>query len=356
MSLRTVMDRARVQMILVCLPLIATAGCRDDSPSDDAHRRGDDAAMTAPSDIASAAERSEARLRSRNKHDWVGKGHNKMLDDFRVEMRKPGTLSQNICEFVASFSMNDARLPAASPRSSDGNWRAVQATADSSSLCTSQRKLRLSSGGLMLSSSLAPASAGIPSTTAIALLGEIEGAISASPDARILANQLNGVLDRSQSLTELERTVVEATVSVAHNSFTYWSSQYSLFEEEVIAEYSPCIQQQLSLGNTDRITGTCFLGKGEGGTVAWGYSPDATAMQRLIAARSRRFCGPKLGEGFRRIAYADAKGAWTGGFAGGLAGGLAGAFGGALVGGGANSIFAAGENAWETLKCMYGMT
>jgi hypothetical protein len=312
--------------------------------------------MTAPSDGEVAASRGQDRLKSRNQHDWVGIAHNKMLDDFRKELRAPGTLTNNICEYVASFSMSDTRIPAGVPRGPDGNWRAVRAVTDSSRLCSGSGKLRLSSLGFEPPyASVAPPSQE-PTREAFARLSEIEAAIAVASDARDLANRLYNVLTRAQSLPELDRIAIEATVSVAHNSFVYWSTQYALFEQEVVAEYSPCVEQQLALGATDDIVSGCFTGKGGGGAVAFRSDGGDAGRQRLIRSRARRLCGPSLREGFRSIGYADAKGAFTGAFAGGLAGGLAGALGGALAGGGGNSIFAAGENAWKTLKCMYGLT
>ena len=105
---------------------------------------------------------------------------------------------------------------------------------------------------------------------------------------------------------------------------------------------------------SDGITDKCFTGAGAGGAVV--TRQELSGKQRLVRMKSRRACGPGLREGFRKIGAADAKGAFTGAFAGGLALGVQGAVAGALAGGGGNSIWAAGENAWQTLKCMYGMT
>ncbi|HYC52429.1 MAG TPA: hypothetical protein VEB19_15060 [Gemmatimonadaceae bacterium] len=309
--------------------------------------------MTAPSDAEHAASRGEERLKARNRYEWIGVAHNKMLDDFRSDLRRPGTLSKNLCDYVGAFSMNEARIPVGRPRSPDNNWRAVEAVIDSSQLCSAKRRLRLSSGFAPYTF-VAPV-VEEPSRTALALLGQIDMALSVATSARDLANRFFPILDSAQGLSELEQAIVSATVSVAQNSFVYWSSQYPLFEAEAIAEYSPCIEEQLVMGN-DRITDTCFIGKGSGGAVASIFSPDKGASQRLVRTRSRRTCGPSIKEGFRHIASADARGAWVGGFSGGLAGGLAGAVAGALAGGGGNSVFAAAENAWKTLKCMYGVT
>ena len=357
MSASNTVPSAHTRLMCFALLGLSLVGCRDDSGSDNGIRQGNDAEMTAPAYGHAAASRDEEQLKRRNANEWVGTAHNKMLDDFRKELRKPGILTNNICEYVASFSMSDERLPASAVRATDGNWRAVQAVTDSSRLCSSNRRFRLSS--LRFESpyaSLGPVPVQEPTGEAISLLGEIEQAISVAADARDLASRLNNVLTRAQALPELDRIAIEATISVAQNSFVYWSSQYALFEQEVIAEYSPCIEQQMALGATDDIVDACFTGKGGGGAVASGFSTERASLQRLIRARTRRLCGPSLREGFRAIGWADAKGAWTGAFAGGLAGGFAGAVGGALAGGGGNSIFAAGENAWKTLKCMYGMT
>ena len=66
-------------------------------------------------------------------------------------------------------------------------------------------------------------------------------------------------------------------------------------------------------------------------------------------------CGAGIRAGFKRIAAADAKGAFTGFFGAALAGGPSAGVLGAIAGAGGASIWAAGENAWQALKCIYGL-
>lgn len=48
--------------------------------------------------VTKAPSRADARTRlhQRNKHDWVGVAHNKAIDEFRKELRKPGRIARNL--------------------------------------------------------------------------------------------------------------------------------------------------------------------------------------------------------------------------------------------------------------------
>ena len=331
------------------------AGCRDDSPGNDGTRYGNDAEMTAPADGEAAALRGQDRLKKRNTREWVGAAHNRMLDDFRTEMRKPGMLTRNICEYVMSFSMSDDRLPAGRKHLDNRNWVGVRAAGDSSTLCSvGSRGPRASNISMRWFTPTAPVTAP-QSAESLALQAEIEKALSTASDARDLAMRLSAIYERSLTLPEAEQAAVASTISVAQNSFEYWTQQYGLFEQEVIAEYAPCIEEQLAMGATDRVIESCLTGKNAGGAVA-GRSL-GTPKQQLVRIKPLAQCGYSIREGFRRIGLADAKGAATGFFSTLLSTGSIEAAGlAAIASAGASSIWAAVENAVVALKCMYGMT
>ena len=358
MSVRTLSTRAKSSCLCLALLGAVLSGCKDNSHSSDNARHGNDAEMTAPDDAANAASRNRDRLRMHNTYEWVGVAHNRLLDDFRAEMRKPGLLTRNVCEYVMSFSMSDDRVPAGHKYRDNRNWAGVRAVADSSSLCSSGgRKQRLSNISYRWELSPTAPTVAPQSTEASSLVTEIETAVVNAADARDLATRLQAIHDRSLGLPEVDQALVASTISVAQNSFEYWSQQYGLFEQEIIAEYAPCIDEQLSVGATDGIIESCLTGKGSAGAIVDRGSSQAP-RQRLVRAKPSAMCGISIREGFRKIGSADAGGAakafmaamFSSGFNLGV-GGLA-----ALAGGGAASTWAAIENAIITLKCMYGMT
>lgn len=339
--------------------LVATAtlasGCRDDSTVRDAGAPRADAEMTGPADVEMAASRGGDRLRRYNRQAWVGNAHNKAMDDFRKEMRQAGVLSRNICEHVLNFSMSAARAPAGRAFPEGVNWRAVRAVSDSSSLCGAVGRPRLSN--ISLRSPLEPLSPSLAvpqSADAVALYSEIETALWNARDASDLANRLTYVLDKSARLPSPEQEAVGATIAVTQDSYEYWHQQYPGFEQEVIAEYGPCIEQYVSYGMVGDPIGECVTGKGGVGAVS-AREQQSGKVQQLVTIRPRAMCPGGMARA-RKVAYADATGAFKGAIAGGLAGGIEGAVLGALAGGAAGSILAAIENAIEVLKCIYGLT
>lgn len=331
------------------------AGCRDESRGNDGVRYGNDAEMTAPVDGEAAASRGQERLKARNPREWVGVAHNRMLDDFRAELRKPGLLTRNICEYVMSFSMNDDRLPAGRRHVDNRNWVGVRAAGDSSTLCSGgSRRPRASTTSMRWGLTPTAPMIAPQSTEALALHTDIENALFAASDARDLAVRLSAIYERSLRLPETDQAGVASTISVAQNSFEYWTQQYGLFEQEIIAEYAPCIEEQLAVGASDRVIESCLSGKSAGGAVA---DRLGAPKQRFVRVRPLTQCGYSMREGFRRVGLADAKGAATGFFTTLLSTGSLEAAGlAAIASGGASSIWAAVENAVVALKCMYGLT
>ncbi len=338
---------------VIVVTMLSIAACSD-SMSTDARIAGspDGAAIHAP-DIAASAVRARNALHRRNSEDWVGIAHNKMLDDFRREMRKPGKLASNICTFVMDFAMRDERLPPGRQFSAGVHWRAASSAADSSTLCQNHGRGKLSTIAFRAPFEPFGARPQESGETGM-LLADIETAVGSAQDSYDLATRLNGVMDRVGSLPVLDQAIVSSTVSVAQNSFEYWERQYPLFEQEVVDEYGPCVGEQSAIGaDGERALEECLKGGGGSAVTLRGKRTDGKP-QRLVKSGAPVMCGGvTLSEGWRHVVGADAKGAFTGGFAGGLAGGFGGAVLGAIVGGGAASTWAALENAWSKLKCVY---
>lgn len=334
-------------MSLACL--VASA-CRDDSSPRDGGAAGNDAALTEPADGQAASVRGQRALETRNQHAWVGPAHNRALDDFRSALRKPGVLTDHMCEFVVNFAMMPERVPSAHRVAGAETWQAARAVADSSARCGAARKTRLSNISRRSPVGiLGPAPVIQASPDASAILDEIDAAIWNAADAQDLANRLNVLLGRSYALAPAEQELIGATISVAQSSYEYWSQHYPAFEQEVIAEYSPCVEQYSAYGETD-VLDSCIYGKGTGGAVVLG-APGAALRRQLVARKPATLCGPGLKEGFKKIGSADARGAFVGGM-GAIFGGASIVLG-ALAGAATGSTYAAIENAVSTLICIY---
>lgn len=266
-----------------CVMAALLVACDDDSTVRENSTHAGAPASTAPASGAYASLQSRERLHRRNPHDWVGPAHNKMIDDFRREVRKPGLVTSNICEYVITFSMSNERLPGGRTFEEGANWRALRAVSDSSPLCGRARGTRAST--ISLRSPLEALSAFVApqSSTVYSLMDEVEAAVNNASDSDDLANRLNSILDRAASLSALEQDALSATASIAQSSFEYWQDQYLPFEEEIIAEYSPCVEEQLSYGYNDPV-GACVSGK-DGSAYTSRDPLRGNRAQRLVATR-----------------------------------------------------------------------
>lgn len=329
---------------LTFLALVATAAACVDR--DDAAPQRDDAIMTAPGGVSAATVRASDDVRQKNRFSHVGDAHNRVLDEFRVELRRPGVLTHDICEFVMSFTTNDGRAPSAQSVTAHQRRPLAATGAKASRLCASS----------LVAREIRPASfRRVPqeaTSAATALASQIESAVEFAVDRYDLAARLGPILDAATTLSEVDNAVVSATASVAQSSYEYWETNYSGFEQEFIVDYGPCATDRMTSGYTEDDARTSCLGGSESYQSFWSW-PTSPSLKSGLASRMRmRKCGPGLKEGFKNIAKADAKGAFSGAFSAAIAGGPAGVAGGAVLGAGSGSIWAATENAWSTFWCM----
>jgi hypothetical protein len=310
-----------------------------------------EASTTPPRHTAVAAQLGGAaapavRVHQRNKLDWVGVAHNKMIDDWRKEMRKPGVLTHNLCSHVVDFVTRDERLPVDKRPPLPVRREAIAAAVKSSTLCQSLGE----KGAISTLASRRAARRPQGSAAIVELQAGIENAVLIAANRDDLAARLNAILDASATLDETEQTVVAATASVAQNSFEYWEAEFDPLVDEVGAEYGPCAADRRRSGYSmdgarqSCLTGEYFLSS------SGGWSPSALLGPTSIRMTTLR-CGPGLRDGFKHVAKGDARGAFAGAWAGAF-GAAAGVVGGAILGAASGSIWAAGENAWSTYWCI----
>jgi hypothetical protein len=316
-----------------------------DSPSTPKPWR-DDAVMTPPIGISATAVRLRADLHGRNQHDAVGLAHNRLLDDLRKELRKPGHLTNNLCEYALAFLAADGRIPSAARLTTAQRRQLAAKGAGASRLCTKS-----------LAWAVSPASHRWPivpqeSPELMALSGQIESAIDLSANSYDLAARLTPVVDAAATLPEIDNAIVLATVSVAQSSFEYWETQYTSFESEFNSEYGDCLINRRDSGYSEEAARDSCLGGTSSYQTFWSWPTAPRRSSLLVNGRRAKSCGPGLRAGFTNIAKSDAKGAFSGAFSGGMTLGVHGAIGGAIIGGSGASIWAAGENAWSTFWCL----
>lgn len=280
------------------LALVATAAACVDR--DDTAPQRDDAVLTAPGGVSAATVRASDDVRQKNRFSHVGDAHNRMLDEFRVELRKPGTLSRDICEYVMSFTTSDRSSPPSVPAQ---QRRPLAATgAKASRICASG----------LVAREIRPASyRRVPqeaTSAATALASQIESAIEFAVDRYDLAARLSPILDAAATLSEVDNAVVSASASVAQSSYEYWETNYLGFEQEFIVDYGPCATDRMTSGYSEEDAKTSCLGGSESYQSFWSW-PTSPNLKSGLASRLRmRKCGPGLKEGFKNIAKADAKG------------------------------------------------
>jgi hypothetical protein len=333
---------AHFASVACCLLVVHVAACRDTATA--ANSR-DDVRMTPQTSVSPTALQARQHIHARNAYDWAGNAHNKILDEWRRDMRKPGLLTQSLCGYVVDFVSRDDRLAPQNQVPLPIRRNAITAASKASQLCGD--KVKSKSSQLASTGSL-PQESG--ATTDLAL--QIESAIDESESSFDLATRLNAVLDAASALDETERAVVAATVSVAQSSFEYWETEFEPLVYEIGNEYGDCGTDRLSTGYSgDAARDSCLSGTYfETSYRRW--SPSGMFGPTSARSRSSRLaCGPTLREGFKNVAKGDAKGAFVGAWAGAF-GAAAGVVGGAILGGASGSIWAAGENAWSTYWCI----
>ena len=337
--------------LVMALGLVTILACRESATSVGDTRRTGAGPRFAQARGTSAKARD--RLHARNKEEWVGIAHNKAIDAFRHELRKPGVLTSDVCTFVLEFSVSTDRSDAHKRVSENARWHSARSVQDDSRLCSRSRG---NSGfkGIAAPLPTEPLAPRARQSTAVeVLVDDIETAVAQSANSYELATELNTILDRADSLTASDQVIVASTVSVAQNSFEYWETQYDFFVREVIDEFGPCAADQSSAGvPAETLRDHCIGGQGGGGNVVLGPRNNGRGP-RVVGSRIALECPPDLAKGFRNVVKGDIQGAFKGAMTGLFAGSLEGAAAGALTGAAIGSLWAAVENAWEALRCIY---
>jgi hypothetical protein len=342
-------SRKHRRLALSILPVIGLCGavailaCRDGTSVD----RPVHSSRASVADTSSKGVSSRERA-VRSNHAWIGDAHNRAIDDFRKELRKPGRVASSLCDHLAAFLGEAERLPSEKRSSrlgdADGNRR-IMGTVP---LCapTDGTVSDASWSGRWLNSEHVP----LQSASADAFLIELQQSVYDAGDSYDLARRLDGVLSRSVVLPALEQDAIAATASVAQSSYEYWPANYAAFADEFIREYGECGSYYAAQGYTAAVALQVCV---NGASVPARNLRPVTERFSLHHASAVQACGELLSpQEWREFAATDAKGAFTGFFTAVIATGGAAAFPGALLGGAGASIAHAMGKAWIAYWCI----
>ena len=323
--LRSLFDSVvRMGMTIVVLCGGFTA-CRDHSSpeSTSIRNRGHTAAIS----------RQMPRLKGES--EWIGQAHNKALNDLRAEMRRPGMMSNNICEYLTGFTTRPDRFP-----ENHAKGHAKDRLSIARSVLTDGKVCRPDPVRSVVTQDDG-AYSGVSS-----LLAQIQEAIDLASDRYDLAQRLGPIWNAAAGLSESESAIVAATLVTAQSSFEYWEVEIDRAFREFEAEYAECARTASSDGaDYDQARQFCLDG-GLLPTLGPRYAPNPVRSVGLVPK-----AGCALSGHFKNLAKADAAGAFTGAIKGAISAGLAGIGSGALVGGIVGSAGSWVNSAWELYKC-----
>lgn len=307
---------------------IVLAGCADEQTTSPAPAVAK-IVSTAPLASSAAPEGDAiAAFHAKNYADWVGKAHNRALDDFfaRFAHRAP----KNLCAELVEFMSEPERVP---PEKLQGTTREQRRAYAIRGLGATQvcRDQLADNGSSTASFSFATV-AGV-SAAANSLLDQISSAQTTATTASGLAASLTPILSQADQLVSGERDLVYSVASVAQSSFEYWLANIGSLSLQVDATYGPC----LGLYSYESHALSSCMGIQAAPIMPTGYRNPGN-MARIIFAQSTG-CNVYVDGG--AIVGWDFAGAVSGG-AWGLIGGPGGVLLGAINAGG----FASASESW----------
>ena len=208
-----------------------------------------------------------------NHADWVGKAHNKAMDDFFALMIVEKDQPKEFCGRVVEFMSDPARTQGKASREQLHAMaeRAVKATA----VCRGY----IGQGGSSMTHLVTrtpnitlAAIEGI-SAAANSLLDQAGYAVRNSATASDLASTLNSITAQADQLVESERELVYAGANVGQSSYEYWQAETQTQAQDVLNEYGPCLAEYSDVANAAYycmgITLPAYSGEATAGPYPW---------------------------------------------------------------------------------------
>lgn len=330
-GLRTV-RKASLMLVVACIASACSDAAMDGSVT---------SPTVTPNPVASSSpNNAKAYFHARNHLDWVGRAHNKALDDFAAMVREKGA-PKDLCTAIADFMSAAERLPGNGNKGTAASRRATSIAAiRASGMCNRQFATNGSNAWLA-----AAAEADGFSYEANQLFDRIEAAGLAASTSSELASSLSAILTEADSFGEgVDRDGVYAVASVAQSSFEYWEVEALPLVETVNTEYGTCLGQY---NNEAYALETC-AGITNGTVQTTRYKGFDSAPLMFLAQGDAQSCEKKMD--LRLIAATDVGGA-VAGVVHGIPGGLQGMFLSAIKEAGVASTVTSWTMAMMVIHC-----
>lgn len=332
----------KLQSLRLGAGLVLIAGCIDGSRepiTSPSTTTSPSVAIGAASIHGDTPEDAKGKFHRTNHADWVGKAHNKALDEFFAKMIADKGTPQDFCARLLEFTSHPARLPAGMVQGTREQRRAAALSGLSRTGACSSRLTGDASSvtwplGLFSAANFG-ATLDSVSDAADYLLDKIANAQVQAMNAEDLATALTPILGEADQLVSEERELVYATASITQSSYEYWLANITPQSEQVDVTYGPCLGQYTDqsyaldtcIGITSGITQT-------------GYDKAGMTGRIIFASSTQSGCADYLNRG--TIGADDLKGAAGGAFNGFRTGGLQGILPGAVFGG----AYASAASSW----------
>lgn len=325
------------------LILLAPALACGDSAVSDPPQDGPVGVGAAASDVASLQAR--AGVHRRNPHDWVGVEHNRMLARFQSELAKPGVLSRNTCDYLLDLATG-WQLESAKDVSASARRAAGLAGLETTGLCNAVHTSRLNG------TSVAPVSnirqeEYVLSPEATELTNQVQTAVGYAANSYDLGTRLSPLLDASARLSQIDKEIVQAIISVAQSSYEYWEQEDAAMQAQFFEDYGMCVSEAYENSySMDEGRDACL-----NGDLAYTTRPllpkeaSPQLLLRLASVPTPRSCG--VGRHFKRLVGADV----VGGITGAVGGWKTGVAAGAARGAGLASLGSFLYSTWELYWC-----
>jgi hypothetical protein len=242
---------ARKWYLIAVAGIVVSAGlvvaCREDRPTQPEAV----AAGATPTKSAPAPSYTPGELRDLNPYAWGGRLHNAVVTILREERGKSGSRADRCERIVARVAALDVGAPAMS------NSEIRQG-------------LQRFCGPIAKTVASIPAAFEdttwvYPSATAEAMLYDIVDETEAATSANDLASRLSPYYNASQSMGFPDSEAIPAIISVAQDSYDYWSpdATYEMYEDEAVAYYNSCAGGEAEGGYWEDEEGTFLCTQGQ---------------------------------------------------------------------------------------------
>lgn len=229
--------------------LVVGVACKDGAPiQPTATKPLASKIVKAPSVSADKKANSDpkSQFHGSNTVDWVGKAHNKALEDIFASILP--RMDSNVCFGIESLAAAPERIPSGKEKSTGQSRNAVARNAMlSTGLCSSdladaqRRTGRLAS--LRKTTANEPMALDDISPEAHGVLDQIGNAVTTATSSGGLAANLNVILTQMPALSGTDVEVINAVASVSQSSYEYWEVNASILTSQVSTSYGSCLGQ-----------------------------------------------------------------------------------------------------------------